>query len=267
MHVGRSSDRPPTENTLEVNVTHELLQDIRKVFKYAVAVNPTRGEEKDFGYDISIDWNWLKIFALQFKAFRTKGSIRLNGSNTKENYYKYELDKEQHSQLKYYFPHSRMAFYTLPVFPTRNDLKPPLLSSKLIYHIYSRGKLERRELPRVFFIDVHDIPAGATKISVSTDIDDLRRAVCYCKDREHHAIDHRAVFSWGKVWEGIRSCRMGVKLREDGDPTEDLHNIVSSWDQPIEDQKSADKLQKTVQISLGAKDLPEDACAWASNRE
>ena len=267
MYVGRAPDQPPTENTLEVNITHEILQQIREVFKKAVAVNPTRGEENDFGYDISVDWDWLKIFALQFKTFDNKGAIRLNGYHTKREYYKYELNKKQHKQLMYHFPLPSMAFYTLPVFPQRKDLDPPLLDLELIYLDISEDKYKIIELPRVIFIDVHTIPADATKISISTDSNNANRAVCYCKDRKHHTIDYKNVFSWQEIWDGLLSCQMGAKLREDGEPTQDVYNIMNHRDQPIEDQRSADKLQSIIQISLGKHDLPEKASGWESDDE
>lgn len=266
MYVGRSPEKPPTENTLVVNGTHEILKDIRKVFENAVAVNPSRNEENDFGYDISIDWDWVKIFGLQFKSFDTKAPIRLNGRLTRTEYYKFNINKEQHEQLKYNFPHPRMAFYTLPVFPTRESLKPPLLEEKLLYYFFSDSGLEPVEFSRVFFVDVQDIPKGVTKISISTNSTSFESTVCYCKDRAHHKIDYKDVFSWNDIWEGLLICQMGAKFREDGAETGEIYDIAGLLDQPTE-EKANDKIQDTVQIILGTDELPERASPWASDHE
>ena len=262
MVIGRSSGKPPTENTLTVNITHEILDDIREVFPQTVAVTPTREEEKDYGYDISVDWQWMKTFALQFKTFRNTGSIRLNESHTDNEYYKFKLDSQQHKQLIDHFPLHRMAFYVLPVFPTRDDLKPPLLESEIYYRYISNRELKHDERSRVFFVDIHDVPLGSTMISISTNAANYFQAVCYCQDREHHTIHMKNVFTWEDIWNGLLGCRMGAKLRMDGEPTVDVHDIAGSWDQPIKKQTSKSKIQDTIRITLGTDSLPEEAVGW-----
>lgn len=265
MVIGRSSGKPPTENTPTVNITHEILDDIREVFQHTVAVTPTREEEKDYGYDISVDWQWMKTFALQFKTFRTKGSITLNGSHTDNEYYKFQLDREQHKQLIDHFPLHRMAFYVLPVFPTRDDLEPPLLESEIYYRYISNGEPNCDERSRVIFVDIHDVPLNSTMISISTNPANYFQAVCYCQDREHHPITMKNVFTWEDIWKGLLGCSVGAKLRKDGEPTADVYNIAESWDQPIEEQTSKSKIQDTIRITLGDDSLPEEAVEWDSS--
>lgn len=262
MFVGRSSSRPPTENTLTVNITHEILEDIQEVFGDTVAVSPTREEENEYGYDVSVDWDWMKIFALQFKTFREKNPIRLNGSNTSKKYYKYPLKQKQHEQLRDHFSLPGMAFYVLPVFPTRDELSPPILKPELLFTRTSDNSFQGQKYSRVFFIDIHDVPVGATKISISTDVNTVEKVACYCKDREHHAIESENVSTWQDLWNGLLSCNKGLKTRHNGSETGLLHDLIGSWDQPMENKSTGNDIQKTIRITIGADDLPKEASNW-----
>lgn len=265
MFVGRSPERPPTENTLTANVIHEILDEIHDVFPDTIAVIPNRAEEKEDGYDASIDWPWHKIFALQFKSYQKKSKINLEGSRTDEDYYKFKLDREQHEQLRRNFPLRRMAFYTLPVFPTRDSMELPLLEQNLPYYPTKSGTTGPHFFSPVIFIDVHDIPLGATMISISrpSENDDYRSAFSYCKDRRHHTIDHRKVLSWDDIWEGLLSCQMGTLIRRGGSKTGELADLVGSWEQPEGAYPADDKMQDTMEIALRANELPDEASEWA----
>lgn len=252
MKLARSPKEPPTENTLTINIVHEILQWKLLFFEEAVALSPTRKEEKELGYDIALDW--AKLYTLQFKQFNRNatGPIILKGTRTTGDFLKYEIRKEQHQKLCDNYPIRGMAFFVIP-FAKRRDALPGLL-------------------PNTVFIDVHDIPVGTTKLSLpkhglsifSTPLRyRMRRVkgpVYYCKDREHHPLNK--VYNWGEIWGNLLSCSQGFLLKEHGETSSLVEELSNELGRQEKDFSS--RLQNVTEIVFGGNKLPEGV-SWSAN--
>lgn len=136
----------PTEKTLELNITHEILQMCRQYDPLAYALGTTLIQESHLGYDSRIlarfPLPWIAS-PLQYKRAKRRRPI---GRNTFE--YVFDINNntyhDQHLILYYNLASGmrRVAYYALPVLFTNVEFNHSLP------HL----------LDRTFFVDVASIP-------------------------------------------------------------------------------------------------------------
>lgn len=225
----------PTENTLTINVTHEMLEVIHEDFPETVAVSPTREAENDYGYDTAMDWAWAKAVAFQFKRpFEETGTIQ--NRNGTEGRVKFEADPEQLETLQNRY-REREAFLTLPLVRDRREMPD--------------------NLGETVFVDVHGIePSNPSRIYVKEDwrpectssssrdfhhsdsgnwcvfsnltsefsftignfrpgslCDSYRPTVHVKYDSGVATVHPEYVYTWSQLWKGIQECKLGRVLR------------------------------------------------------
>lgn len=189
---------PPTENTLTINITHEILSIVHRIFPKAVAVSPTRQDESKYGYDVAADWKFAKSLAFQYKRPQAEtGSIQ--GLNLHDHYVKFPANSDQWETLKDNFEPGE-AFLALPNVRDRADMP---------------GNLHRDTI----FIDVHALNVSNPTLLYASDWNHLIPGTdIYVRgDSGPRQIDPKWVFNWDSLWSNILSCDAGRLLRVNGD--------------------------------------------------
>lgn len=142
--VRTPSGSPPTENTLEVNLTHEMLRDLSvSGFSQVVAISPTRiNEGKEFGYDTAIEFeknsSVSKAFIVQWKR----------PDPTASNGVWFDADESNKSQP-----------YKLDLICGSSSYPPAAPQGNAFYGlplIYDRGQFPN-QIDRVVFVDAYDV--------------------------------------------------------------------------------------------------------------
>lgn len=142
---------PPSESTLEMDITHDMVNEYRQVYPDTTALSPSRKQEGDddgLGYDVAQEHPWGRAVVFQYKSPRYSdyyvgaeiGEFRhLSDQSHPDNgqFIKFEVDREQLKILQQNFA-SDEAFYAIPATVRRLSL-PHAIGSTL-------------------FVDVHDFP-------------------------------------------------------------------------------------------------------------
>jgi len=111
----------PTENTLTLNVTHQLLKKVEKNFTNAVAFSPSRRMEKLKGYDVKL--SFCKFLVFQFKRPKF-----LNPATMMKRI-RFDLNSSQLFTLHRDFTQFDHAFFALPIVLNANELKYSYLNT------------------------------------------------------------------------------------------------------------------------------------------
>ena len=199
----RNSSRPPTETTLTINITHEMLTQAQSIFPQAVATCPTRLNESEYGYDVAADWGWAKAFVLQYKrphrdTGRIQGFENYAGREGYNNYVKFTVDTQQWQTLCDY-PEG-VAFYALPIVCHRSEMP---------------GNLDHDTL----FIDVHGLNVDTpTRFYVPEDHSTMPLPRVFVRGSNGpDEIESRWIFYWNHLWDWILACRQGRLIRMSDD--------------------------------------------------
>lgn len=186
------SGRPPTENTLTVNITSEILDDVQEVFEEAVVTSPTRRRENHYGYDTAMDWGWAKAFALQYKRpSEDTGGIQGGPSG---QYIKFSANDEQIRKLRgAYRPEE--AFLVLPTVQRRSSMPDNLKRDTVFIDVHGITVKE----PTLIYIPPNHGPDTSLPIYIRGDsgVTD---------------IDSDDIYYWDELWEGLLECTIGHEL-------------------------------------------------------
>ncbi|WP_266080790.1 hypothetical protein [Haladaptatus caseinilyticus] len=109
----KSIEDYPSENTLTVNVTHEQLKSLEQDFKNQIAISPSRKEEGDTGYDVSLE----TAREIVFQHKNPKITVCRNG----KRWVNFKIDPDQCLMLGTLY-NQQEAYYALPVVPERAEI-------------------------------------------------------------------------------------------------------------------------------------------------
>jgi len=208
----------PTENTLTLNVTHQLLKKIEKNFTNAVAFSPSRRMEKLRGYDVKLDF--AKCIVFQFKR------PKLINLKTKKNPIRFHLNNDQLLVLQSNFS-SNEAFFGLPL----------ILSSSELKYAYRH----------TFYIDVHNILTNTSFIDVINPNGFNFKG----KIRNGSRYEINSIINNNKMICKIINCDYGLSLFEEDVLTKKFNKLIKRIDEfnrIIFDEKSIfkDKIENKI---------------------
>lgn len=142
---------PPSESTLEMDITYDMLNEYRQIYPDTTALSPSRrmeGDDDGLGYDVAQEHPWGRAVVFQYKrpiysdyylAAEIGEFSHLTNQNHRDNgqFIKFKMDLDQLNTLQQNF-NSDEAFYAIPTTTRRLSL-PHAIGSTL-------------------FVDVHDFP-------------------------------------------------------------------------------------------------------------
>jgi len=189
----------PTENTLTVNSTHQMLSDLEGTFSHLTAISPTREMENVLGYDINLPL--LKSTVFQYKRPYT-------AKNDSERRFSVNSDQWR-TLISQYEP--RQAFFALP-------------------EVIQATNLPNSLEDRTVFVDVWGLKPNTSLIYVPQDavgkgrLDKLKAKI---RNGDTYPVDRRFVYTWKDLVQGMNSCSIGLRMSEDGERTPDYREFKS----------------------------------------
>ena len=195
----------PSENSLVVNTTHQILTRIRGPYNQTTAIAPTRYQEHQAGggYDIELPLAMRLLF--QYKAPKAEPNRGV----------RFKLDVEQITTLATREP-AEVAYYACPVVDSDNQLSDALTEC--------------------YFIDAQAIEAGSSQLYIPTDYpnspvqakfkDSSDQSGWVGDPANYYEIPRSAVKMWDNVKTGIESRNIGMVIRESGPTTASYDDFV-----------------------------------------
>ena len=232
MSTGLPPSAPPSENTLTINISHEQLSVLENIgLTEAIAVSPTRLMEKDYAYDVAIDWDWAKIFYQQFKRPSAEtGTIQ--GRKGTDGHIKFDINPEQVRKLQNNYREG-VAFLTFPLVQSRDEMPDNLdqtvfvdvhgltMNDATIAYIHENWRQVSKD-------DIVTFSIGNGLLTQVLPKDtEFARKFCFqphsCVPGVHinaedsiETVDPRYVMTWEQVLSNLLTCNSGSLLREDG---------------------------------------------------
>ncbi|RKD85227.1 hypothetical protein [Halopiger aswanensis] len=188
----------PSENSLVVNATHQILTRIRGPYNQTTAIAPTRYQEHQAGggYDVELPLAMRLLF--QYKAPKAEPNRGV----------RFKLDTQQITTLATREP-SEVAYYACPVVDSNNQLS--------------------NALTECYFIDAQAIEAGSSQLYIPTDYpnspvqakfkDSSDKSGWAGDPVNYYEIPHTAVKTWDDIRNGIESRNIGMVIRRSGSTT------------------------------------------------
>lgn len=195
----------PSENSLVVNATHQLLDRIRGPYNQTIAIAPTRYQEHQAGggYDVELPLAMRLLF--QYKAPKAKPNRGV----------RFKLDTQQITTLATREP-SEVAYYACPVVESDNQLSDALMEC--------------------YFIDAQAVEAGSSQLYIPTDYpnsfvqakfkDSADQSGWVGDPENYYRIPHSAVKMWDEIKTGMESRSIGMSIRESGSTTTSYGDFV-----------------------------------------
>lgn len=186
---------PPSENTLTINITHEMLEMIQDVYPHSVVVSPTRHDEgEQYGYDVSYDWRWGKTIGLQLKPPQNGlGGIQIPGRGVSDSkVVKFGLYGEQLDDLHRWYD-EQQAFYALP----------PVLER--------RNLIDR--LADTVFIDVTAIPEDTTLVYIPPKEAKRQNSSAIVRvNNQPRWVPKSDIYYWSELWPALLFEDIGIQI-------------------------------------------------------
>lgn len=171
----------PSENTLELNVTHEILNDLEPLFGRVTAKSPTRVDEGDLGYDVQLSFALRTQF--QYKRPQTETNRGVS----------FKVNGQQVSTLRMRDP-TRTAFLTCPI-ALREDEIP--------------GAIERTA-----FVDVNAVSSKTSRLYIPANQPIGQAAgAAKIKNGSYYQIPRGSIYSWDDLLQGIQNRNIGMIIR------------------------------------------------------
>lgn len=195
----------PSENSLVVNATHQILTRIRGPYNQTTAIAPTRYQEHQAGggYDVELPLAMRLLF--QYKAPKAEPNRGV----------RFKLDTQQITTLATREP-GEVAYYACPVVDSDNQLSDALTEC--------------------YFIDVQAIEAGSSQLYIPTDYpnspvqakfkDPSDQSGWIGDPVNYYEIPYSAVKMWDDLRTGIESRNIGMVVRESGSTTDSYDDFV-----------------------------------------
>lgn len=171
----------PSENTLELNVTHEMLTDLEGAFGRTTAKSPTRVAENDLGFDVQLSFALRVQF--QYKRPQTTTSRGVS----------FSINGDQVSTLRMRDP-LRVAYLVCPI-ALREDEVPGSIT-------------------RTAFVDVHAVNAFTSRVYIPSG-----PPIGYAdgglkiKNGGYYPIPKENIYSWDDIRTGILDRNLGMAIR------------------------------------------------------
>lgn len=212
----------PTENTLTINTTHQMLTDIKNNNNRVTATAPTRYNENDEGFDVELS----TVSRLQFQ---------------------YKRPQYTHSKFGVTFDINGDQVGTLSM---RDDIQVPYLACPSIDH---RGELGDC-LDECYFINAHRVSSNTSLLYIpkgysQSSSDSVRAKI---RNRDHrYQIPDSAVKRWNEISKKFVNQDIGLIIRENGNRTSEYEDFV----QRLQDFSD---LYRTVQSDGGEEPEKEE---------
>ena len=184
----------PSENTLTLNITHEMLTSVKSVFQTVTATSPARRWENIKGYDVKL--NSAKILVFQFK--RPCGRLR------NSTYIRFPLNGNQITTLSNLF-NVNQAYIALP----------QVLSYRTLYR--HSGFL----LNRTIFIDVYGLTFNMTVLHVPL-IGSPGPVYYKIKNGGYGVVNNVFVKNWKQLLLGLEKCNVGLPIIKNKEKTKEF---------------------------------------------
>lgn len=200
----------PSENTLTVNNTHQMLSHFEKSgpggFRHLVAFSPSRQWEKLRGYDIKLPTAKSAVYQYKRPKIPEKGSV-------KSAQRRFSINQDQWETLTDLFDPGQ-AFFALPI------------------------TLDEQRLPdcldRTVFVDVHGILPNTSLVYASSNgagggtVNDF--LVGKINNGRKYPIVPSYVYGWIDLSRGIDDCSIGLRISSDRQRTKSYQNFTDRVD-------------------------------------
>lgn len=174
----------PTENTLTLNITHEMLTSLKPSFSRITAISPARRWENVKGYDVKL--NFAKVVVFQFK--RPCGRLRSS------RLIRFPLNGTQINTLSNLF-NVNQAYIALP----------RVLDHPTLYR--HSGSL----INRTIFIDVYGLASNMTTLYIPSTRPS--RPIQYkIKNRGYGVVNNAFVKNWNQLFSDLEECKVGLPI-------------------------------------------------------
>lgn len=186
----------PTENSLTINTTHQMLSYLSNDYKRTTATSPTRREEKGVGYDVQLSF----ALRLQFQYKRPQNIHNSRGVTFKVN-------GEQVGTLSF-----------------RDDTQTPYLACPAVQH---RGQLNE-SLKNCYFVNAHPVSEKTSRLYIPPNYtsNSSEEVTAKIKKGDYYSIPDRAVKTWDELVKGIRNRNLGLPIRKNGQTTSQYRSFV-----------------------------------------
>lgn len=186
----------PTENSLVINTTHEMLSRLKGGFKRQAATSPTRREERGVGYDVQLSF----ALRLQFQYKRPQNNHGDRGIT-------FDVNGEQIGTLCF-----------------RDDTQTPYLACPAVE---DRGELTQ-SLDNCYFINAHPVSRKTSRLYIPEDYpsDPSAEVTAKIKNGDYYTVPDRAVKTWNELLKGIKSRNLGLTVRKNGQTTSEYSDFV-----------------------------------------
>lgn len=184
----------PTENTLTINITSEMLRYMDGMYRNIVATAPTRVEERAVGYDVQFAF----AMRVQFQYKRPLEPVSRG--------IPFKVNSQQVTTLRGRDDTS-VSYLACPVIPTRANLDDAL--------------------NQCIFIDAHAVRANTSRVYVprhyfSRD----RRIEGKIRNGPYYPIPERGIKTWADIARGIDNRNIGLVIRQNGQATSQFRRFI-----------------------------------------
>jgi hypothetical protein len=178
----------PSENTLELNVTHEMLTELDGIFGRKIAKSPTRVAESDLGFDVQLSF----ARRVQFQYKRPQGETSRGVT--------FAINGDQVSTLRMRDP-ERVAYLVCPMV-LREDNLPGAIH-------------------RTAFIDVHAVNTNTSRIYVPSEspVGTVAGSL-KIKNAGYYPVPKGAIYDWMDIYNDIINNNIGMFIKRGGDMTQ-----------------------------------------------
>lgn len=174
----------PTENTLTINATHHMLDDLEEKFSGPAALSPNRRMENILGYDTNLPM--LKSIVFQYKRPYT---IKSDSDR------RFSVNRDQWRTLISLYEYNQ-AFFVFPEVVDAKDLE----------HALSRS----------VFIDVFGIRRNTSLVYVPEDAYTSGRPTSIrakINNGERYSVPDTLVYDWETLKQSINACEYGLYIK------------------------------------------------------
>lgn len=180
----------PSENTLTVNATHQMLSDLEGPFETLSVLSPSRRMENVLGYDVNLPR--LKAVVFQYKRPYTVMSDTSRRFQTNQDQWRTLISLCDEGE----------AFFTFPEIVDVVDLE--------------------ESLERTVFIDVHGIQRDTSLVYIPRDACIKGRPSgigAKIRGGPRYRVPDRYVYNWSDLRRGVERCNIGLRIKENEDIT------------------------------------------------
>jgi hypothetical protein len=194
----------PTENSLTINNTHQMLSNFDTKNSQVAATSPSRRREKGHGYDVQ--YTFVKRIQFQYKRPKYQ-------HNSRGLCFKINNDQVTTLRLR---DARRIAYLACPYVTNQSQLKDTLSRTIFIDAQAVRGNTTRLFIPEDYS-DAND-PSSVNE-SVTALFNDGNK-------RDYYEIPDNSIFVWDTIESSINTRKIGQVVRDNGELTQPYKQFV-----------------------------------------